>query len=322
MAAPPGCCSRTRRSTIFHALKTPAEESLYAPVAPRIADLEGVGADGGGRGGRQVRTSVPMVLLLSLGHTRSLLPAVSPLLRSDFHHGGPQLQLSPIYARKRSNHQLTIPLNPVNNHMSDMGVNVFLAAVMPALYARCLSSLTELRKRLGGDWVLGGGEPGVTNGELAEISGQRPPGPDGNALPGARGRSGLRTVVVTGPMALEEKALRLLGDALFIPRVPDIYFKNVHYTPDASTKNRDQPRRLQPDHRYRQTPPDSEVGFERPGHLQRLLMEPSKNHEDLEYSFVAFSHGVDHRTDTKNKISPTMDGFGITPADRESDTPV
>ncbi|KAG0637775.1 hypothetical protein HOY80DRAFT_1082035 [Tuber brumale] len=111
-------------------------------------------------------------------------------------------------------------------------------------------------------WGVGGvveAEEVVRKGELVEITGQRPPGPDGNALPGARGRSGLRNVVVTGPMALKEKALRLLGDTLFIPRVPDIYFKNVHYTPDASTKNRAQLRRLQPDHRYRQTPPESEV---------------------------------------------------------------
>ncbi|KAG0130299.1 mitochondrial small ribosomal subunit Rsm22-domain-containing protein [Tuber indicum] len=62
--------------------------------------------------------------------------------------------------------------------------------------------------------------------------------------------------------------------------------------------------------------------YERPGYLQRLMEEPSKNHENLEYSFVAFRRGVDHRTDTKNKISPTIDDYGITPVDGEPDTPV
>ncbi|KAG0632999.1 hypothetical protein HOY80DRAFT_1006354 [Tuber brumale] len=129
MAAPPGCYNWTRRSTIFHPLKTPTEDALYATVAPQIADHEGVGT--------QLLTSV----------------AVSPYLRSDFQHGRPQLQLSSLYARQRSNDQLTISLNTVNQHMLDIGVNEFLAAEMPALYTKSWSSLTELQKQLGGHWL-------------------------------------------------------------------------------------------------------------------------------------------------------------------------
>ncbi|KAG0123538.1 hypothetical protein HOY82DRAFT_619134 [Tuber indicum] len=50
-----------------------------------------------------------------------------------------------------------------------------------------------------------------------------------------------------------------------------------------------------------------------PDYPQRLMEESSKNHEDLEYSFVGFRRGVDHPPDTKNKIRRTIDEFGITP---------
>ncbi|KAG0125628.1 hypothetical protein HOY82DRAFT_630642 [Tuber indicum] len=56
-------------------------------------------------------------------------------------------------------------------------------------------------------------------------------------------------------------------------------------------------------------------------YLQRLMEEPSKNHEDCEHSHVAFCGGVDHRTDT-NKINPTKDDFGITFADGKHNAPV
>ncbi|KAG0637772.1 hypothetical protein HOY80DRAFT_1138059 [Tuber brumale] len=354
MAAPPGCCSRTRHSTIFHSLKTPAEDALYAAVATLIADLEGVGLPPWVRdwAGSVIVDVVTSHLAESLHKTFS----------------SPHLQLSPTYARKRSNNQLPIPLSQVNNHMSVLG-------------------LTELWKRLGGDWVLGGdgGEPGVKNvldvgsggagmlalrsvveagevvrrDELSERTGKPPPGPDGKALPAVRGRSGLQTAAVTGPMALREKVLRLLGDALFIPQVPDIYFENRHHTPDAPTeKNSAQPRRLyvlviatngllsivksffhrqgrlaKPSNPSRlQIPAPPPTPIEKgPG----AITAPCTNHKecpiamsaptvcrDLEYLFVAFRRGIDHRTDTKNKISPTMDDFRITPVDGEPDPPV
>ncbi|KAG0634135.1 mitochondrial small ribosomal subunit Rsm22-domain-containing protein [Tuber brumale] len=468
--------------------KTPAEEALYAQVAQRIAHPEAVGAEeeeeegrGGGDEDLHAHGSPPRHFrahpLTDVGRfasshiklpplvrerTESVIAGAAPSHLADSAHntlGGPRLQFSPSYARKRSKHLLTIPLNPINNRMSDMDANVFLTAVMPGLYAQCLSSLTELRKRLGGDWVLGGdgGEPGVNNvldvggggaGVLAwrsvveaeeetrkdllsERTGKPPSGPDGKALPAARERSGLRAVVVAGPTTLRQKVSKLLDDTLFIPRVPDIYFENIHYTPGASTeKNNAQPRKLydliiatnrllpivklfyrrqvieqlwshlnpnggvllmiergtpmgfeaiayarstilkdyikdvgkafQPlptTNAHGSANPTVEKGpgaiiapctnheecpmfatgptdgtrrkdycrfsqrYERPGYLQRLMEESSKNHEDLEYSYVAFRRGVDHRTDTKNKISPTIDDFGITPVSGEPNTP-
>jgi len=61
---------------------------------------------------------------------------------------------------------------------------------------------------------------------------------------------------------------------------------------------------------------------ENPSYLQRLIAELSKNNEDCEYSYVAFRRGINHRIDTKNKISPTKDDFGTTLIDGEHGTPV
>ncbi|CUS15846.1 unnamed protein product, partial [Tuber aestivum] len=66
--------------------------------------------------------------------------------------------------------------------------------------------------------------------------------------------------------------------------------------------------------------------YEHPSYLQRLMDESSRKknspYEDLEYSYVAFRRGIDHRTDTKNKINPKIDDFGITPFDSEPDAPI
>ncbi|KAG0127180.1 hypothetical protein HOY82DRAFT_613728 [Tuber indicum] len=62
--------------------------------------------------------------------------------------------------------------------------------------------------------------------------------------------------------------------------------------------------------------------YERPGYLQRLREVSFKNHEDCEYSYVAFYRGVDYHTNVKNNISPTIDDFCITPDVGEPNTPV
>ncbi|KAG0643056.1 hypothetical protein HOY80DRAFT_1134076 [Tuber brumale] len=74
----------------------------------------------------------------------------------------PHLQFSPIYSKKWSKRDLTIPPHPDNVPVSGIGTDMPFTAVMPRLHAQCLSLLTELRKQLGGDWVLGrdGGNQG------------------------------------------------------------------------------------------------------------------------------------------------------------------
>ncbi|KAG0123756.1 hypothetical protein HOY82DRAFT_215490 [Tuber indicum] len=106
--------------------------------------------------------------------------------------------------------ELTIPSNWTNIARSGINSDVFFTAVMPGPYVLCLSSLTELWKWLGGDWVLGqdSGKLGVKNvldvrgrdaqvfawqsiveaeeergkDELLERTGKPPPGPGGKAL--------------------------------------------------------------------------------------------------------------------------------------------
>ncbi|KAG0644360.1 hypothetical protein HOY80DRAFT_1030136 [Tuber brumale] len=185
----------------------------------------------------------------------------------------PYIQFLVICARKCSNHQLAISLNPINSNMSDMDADVFLTGVMPGLYGQYLSSLTELGKSLGGDWVHGGDrghpcdrevldvwgggagvpvwrsvievEEEVRRDELSERKAKPIPGPDGKALPVAREGSRLRAVVAAGRITLTEKVPKLLDDTLFTPRVPNIYFKCQHHVAGATTeKNKGQGRKL------------------------------------------------------------------------------
>jgi len=460
---------------------TPAEEALYARAAPRIAhpeEVEREKIDGGFRAGSPPpHRTHPLTSIGRFGtHPSTILPPPSmrdrtesliadvatPHLMEAAQNtlGGSLFTFSPIYAAKRSKRSLDILSNPTHTHMSDMDANVFLTAVMPGLYAQCLSSLTELRKRLGGDWVLGGDgeEQGIRNvldvgsggagifawrsiveaeeerrkDELLERAGKPPPGPDGKALPAARERSKLRAVVVTAPLVLRQKLSKFLENTTFIPRMPDIYFENLHYTPGGPTeKNKAQPRKLYDliiatnrllplveDFYRRQvieqlwshlnpnggvllmiekgipmgfeaiararsiilrdyikdvgedfqspqttnadgsTNPPVEKGpgaiiapctnheqcpmfafgptdgtrrkdycrfsqrYQRPWYMRTLMHKQSKDHEDLEYSYVAFRRGIDHRADTKNKINPTRGDFTTTPVDGEPSTPI
>ncbi|PUU82708.1 mitochondrial small ribosomal subunit Rsm22-domain-containing protein [Tuber borchii] len=452
---------------LFPPPKTPAEEALYAQVAQRIAHPEGVEKEE--RDGDHVshlRPDSPRPLpshpLTSIGRfatypgcvhlppsikdqTESIIADVAaPHLMDSAKEtlGGSLFTFSPIYAGKRSKRCLHIPLNPTHAKMSDMDANVFLTAVMPGLYAQCLSSLSELRRRLGGDWGvknvldIGSGGAGILawrsiveaeeegrKDEFSERTGK--PGPDGKALPAAWERSGFRAVVVTGSLALRQKASRLLDNTTFIPRMPDIYFENLHYTPGGPTeKNTTQPRKLYDliiatnrllplvENFYRRqaieqlwshlnpnggvllmiekgvpmgfeaiasarstilgdyikdvgeafqspqttnadgsTNPPIEKGpgaiiapctnheqcpmfafgptdgtrrkeycrfsqrYARPRYMRNLMNKQVKDHEDLEYSYVAFRRGVDHRADTKNKINPAIEDFGTIPVD-------
>jgi len=470
---------------LFPPPKTPAEEALYAQVALRIAHPEEV--EKGERdkdyvGRFRVGSPPPFQThpLTSIGRfgtrpgsillpqlvkdrTESIIPdgVTQHLIESAQETlGGSLFTFSPIYAGKRSKRSLDILLNPTHTHMSDMDANVFLTAVMPGLYAQCLSSLTELRRRLGGDWVLGGDgeERGVKNvldvgaggagmlawrsiveaeeegrkDELLERAGEPPPGPDGRALPAARERSPLRAVVVTAPIALRQRVSKYLDNTTFIPRMPDIYFENLHYTPGGPTeKNKAQPRKLYDliiatnrllplvESFYRRqvieqlwshlnpnggvllmiekgipmgfeaiasarsiiledyikdvgedfqspkttnadgsTNPPVEKGpgaiiapctnhkqcpmfafgptdgtrrrdycrfsqrYQRPWYMRKLMHKQSQDHEDLEYSYVAFRRGADHRADTKNKINPTVGDFATIPVDGEPSMPI
>ncbi|RPA89548.1 hypothetical protein L873DRAFT_1721283 [Choiromyces venosus 120613-1] len=466
-----------REDNLFPPPETPAVEALYAQVARRLSphewaqkeeedDLDDHFVTGSPRlFHTHPLTSVsrfgtfPSTIALPRkveGETETLIVDVAPQQLVDSAHntlGGPHLQFSPIYSHKRSKRALDIPLNPTNPHMSNIDADVYLSAVMPGLYAQCLSSLTELRRRLGSDWVLGGDgdEKGVKNvldvgsggaGILAwrsiiEAEEERrrdelEERTDWGAPPAAKEGSGLRAVVVTAPDALRGKASRLLDNTTFITRMPDVNFENLFHTPGVDTeKNKAQPRKLYDliiasnrllpivkrfyrrqiiDQLWSHLNPNGGVllmiekgtpmGFEaiagarstilknylqdvgeafqsrattnadgstsdrttkgpgaiiapctnheqcplfihgatdgtqrkdycrfsqrfrRPQYLQKIAKRSSNNTEDIEYSYVAFRRGTDHRADTKNKISPTKEDFSTTPVDGGAGTEI
>lgn len=166
--------------------------------------------------------------------------------------GGERLPWSPLMTAKTDEHYNAIPLD-TTHPMSDLESNVHLATILPGYYAQSLSALTELRRRLGGDWLLGRpgtAEPGVRHildvgsggaGILAwrsiieaeqavrsqpikPAAGHSPaddpgngPGDDGSPEPSP----GFRPVVVVGSDSLRYRMSRLLENTTFIPRLPD-----------------------------------------------------------------------------------------------------
>lgn len=99
----------------------------------------------------------PTAALFSAVSNRHLDQAAHKLL------GGSSLPHSPIMTSRSSKTYTGIPMD-TSRGMTDMEANVHLATVLPGYYAQTLSILTELRRRLGGDWILGrenGNEPRV-----------------------------------------------------------------------------------------------------------------------------------------------------------------
>lgn len=190
---------------------------------------------------------------------------------------GPHLQFSPIYVRKQSNYQLTIPLSPINSNMSDMNVEVVLTGVMPGLHGQYLSLLTELRKSLGGHWMLGGdrGQLGVKNvleaqeevrrDGRSERTGKPIPGPGGKALLVARERVDCGLLLLLGPSLLER---RIRSSWTILGLFPEcrISISKAYTTCWAPRQRRIRLSRetLLSDDCHKRTPPDIEVAFPPP----------------------------------------------------------
>ncbi|KAL8671672.1 MAG: hypothetical protein Q9168_003820 [Polycauliona sp. 1 TL-2023] len=143
--------------------------------------------------------------------------------------------------------QSPIALEASQSNMSEMEANAYLAAIMPGAYATTFSSLIEVRKRLGPQWLqdllrqeggpkildAGAGGAGVlawreilrSEWELmhpaANIGTQRIP----------FGKS----TVVTGSSSLRHRSSVLLDNTTFLPRLPD-------YNPSIDHPSLDQER--------------------------------------------------------------------------------
>lgn len=190
--------------------------------------------------------------------------------------GGPGLPDSPIFTNKGGKNLQDIWLNAEDGRMSDISSEVFLATVMPGYYAQALSALTEVRRRLGSDWVLGHGEEGGVKNildvgaggagvlawksimeaeyirrrdEVREMAGETVT--EGDYDPeeiSAEATANLKASVVTASDSLRYRISKFLENTTFLPRIPDRNPDNVFHTPSHPdiplTHNPKQPRKL------------------------------------------------------------------------------
>ncbi|KAL9637751.1 MAG: hypothetical protein Q9164_002007 [Protoblastenia rupestris] len=164
--------------------------------------------------------------------------------------GGPGLPNSTATIKKPNTKQEPVALEASQFNMGDMEGNAFMAAIMPGAYAASLSTLVEVRKRLGSDWLRGimrkgprildagaGGAAVLAWREVlkAEWESLHPDGvPDDNPPPYGK------STVVTGSAVLRHRASQLLDNTTFIPRLPDYDPSRDH--PSLEPKN-PQPRK-------------------------------------------------------------------------------
>ena len=162
--------------------------------------------------------------------------------------GGPGLPFSPATPLSGYNlPQTPIKLQASQSRMGEIEGDVYLAAVMPGTYAAVTSTLVEVRKRLGSQWlrdlllrrrgprVLDAGAAGagvlawreVLKAEWQAMRDKRRHLPSETAL----GSS----TIVTGSGALRRRASRFLEDSTFLSRLPDY----VHMTDTPPKLNDD-----------------------------------------------------------------------------------
>lgn len=151
--------------------------------------------------------------------------------------------------------QIPIPLSASQRHMTEMEANAYIAALYPGLYASTLSVLTEVRKRLGSEWLRGlmskeggphfldasGGGAGVLAWRdvlRAEHDLMVPDHPEGSPYPVGK------STVVTASESLLLRASAILESTSFLPRLPD--YVHVREKPTLGD-SRDPPKRKQYD---------------------------------------------------------------------------
>ena len=129
--------------------------------------------------------------------------------------------------------QSPIALETSQPHMGEMEANAYLAAIMPGAYATTLSTLVEIRRRLGPRWLqdllmrpdgprildAGAGGAGVLAWREMLRSEWELMHPTTN-LENQRIPFG-RSTVVTGSSSLRHRSSTLLDNTTFLPRLPD-----------------------------------------------------------------------------------------------------
>ncbi|KAJ8608159.1 hypothetical protein MRB53_039838 [Persea americana] len=157
--------------------------------------------------------------------------------------GGPSLPYStgtPLASKTLP--QKPIPLSAFQSKMAPMEADVYMATVLSGTYAACISILTEVRKRLGAEWLrplltrkddirvldAGGAGAGIVafNEILAAEAAAQVMSTDAPKT---------KATIVTASPALRARAALLSENTTFIPRLPDY----VHASADARVKHFD-----------------------------------------------------------------------------------
>ena len=182
---------------------------------------------------------------LSLPKEQFIVPMTELLVRADMKHireaaekafGGKGLPYSSSTpSSKKLLPQKHIGLDASQHRMTEIEADAYIAGVMPGTYASVMSTLVEVRKRLGSEWIRdllfreGGEGPRVLDAGAggagivawreilqAEWDIMR----DEGIVEGEDAPSG-RTTVLTGSNPLRHRISKLLDNTTFLPRLPD-----------------------------------------------------------------------------------------------------
>jgi ribosomal protein RSM22 (predicted rRNA methylase) len=182
---------------------------------------------------------------LSLPKEHFIVPMTELLARADIKHikeaaekafGGKGLPYSSSTpSSKKLLPQKHIGLDASQHRMTEIEADAYIAGVMPGTYASVMSTLVEVRKRLGSEWISdllfrkGGEGPRVLDAGAggagivawreilqAEWDILR----DEGIVEGEDAPSG-RTTVLTGSNPLRHRISKLLDNTTFLPRLPD-----------------------------------------------------------------------------------------------------
>lgn len=165
--------------------------------------------------------------------------------------GGPGLPHSASTPAARLNkEQKPIPLDPSRSDMGNIEADVYMASVQPGTYASVMSSLVEVRRRLGSGWIdnlltnkKGGMVLDAGSGGVGILAWHEVLKAEWERMHEKSGKTSLPNVplgkatVLTASDTLRHRASRLLENTTFIPRLPDTL-------PEAEEVNPQQPRKL------------------------------------------------------------------------------
>jgi len=183
---------------------------------------------------------------LQLPQEQFVLPVTELLSRTNNKHlteaaerafGGPGLPYSTATpASKKLLPQKHIGLEASQHRMSEIEADAYIAALMPGMYTSVMSTLVEVRKRLGSSWIRelftrnGGEGPRVLDAGAggagviawrevlaAEWDVLRSEGLVPENTPVREGKS----TVLTGPSTLRHRMSRFIENTTFLPRLPD-----------------------------------------------------------------------------------------------------